>query len=168
MDEIIHLERNNTNNPVVLKLTAVFREKLIEKKIEDSSDLIKSNKIEEINSLIVELRGIDPNSGKIIELEKILNQKTQKSDLEKAQHLIAETEKEIRELIKSENYDQAIMKAKGILEVDPENENIRKLLVKAENLLPRQNKKLSIEAILKNKEKLEREYKEDKDKFIKL
>ena len=81
---------------------------------------------------------------------------------------MAQSIKQIQELINTENYDKAIKEAEGILKIDPENRSMRKLLKKAQDQSFKQNKELSINEIEKNTQKLEEDYKKDKDKFIKL
>ena len=159
LDEIIHLERNNPNNPNTLKVTIEFRKKLIEKKINDN---------EETPKLLEELKTIDPKDKKVIEIEKNMNKKISKDNYKKAKSFMAQSVKQIQELMNSEKYDQAIKSAQGILKIDPESKSIAELLKKAQALSFKQNKELSIDAIEKNSKKLEKEYKEDKTKFIKL
>ncbi len=168
LDEIIHLERNNPNNPNTLKVTTKFREKLIEKKINDNQETLKSSQIEKATKLLEELKAIDPKNKKVMEIEKSMNKKISKDNYKKAKIFMAQSIKQIQELINTENYDKAIKEAEGILKIDPENRSMRKLLKKAQDQSFKQNKELSINEIEKNTQKLEEDYKKDKDKFIKL
>ena len=168
LEELFLLEKNNPGNRQILRLTSDFRNKLIRKKIKEKSDLIRSEKYDDIENFISQLRKIDKKNSQIEKLEKSVKLQKHDTQLDEKSEYLYKSHTHLDTLMRLKKFDKAIIVANEILEVDENNEKILKTLKKAENLYFKSTKKTSIESIGKSLQNLSKEYKKDKTQFVKI
>lgn len=167
-DELFSLETNNPSNPNVKNLVNKFKDKLIAKLINEKKELLKSNKFDAIGNFLDELRKIETNNPLIIKLGEEINQRKYESEITQQSEFIYGGSKHLDTLMKLEKFDKAIIVAKEILAIDPNNKEAEKILQNAERKLYKQSRNLSIDNIYSSMQELKDEYLKDKSKFIKL
>lgn len=168
LDELFYIERNNAKNIEVLRMTNSFRDKLITKKIASKQDLLKSEKYDAVHNFIEDLKRIDPNNNQIKKIEEeVLNRKT-KTQLREKVSYIYQSEKQLETLMKLKKYDKVLKAAQELLNIDPNNAKVQKILQKAEKKFFKQSRETTIDLITKNRDQLKDQYKKDKSNFIKL
>ncbi|MFA6917324.1 MAG: hypothetical protein WC285_00605 [Candidatus Gracilibacteria bacterium] len=168
MSELYKLERTNPGNVEVTEIVKDFRGKLIHKKITEKKELFDSDKYDVIQSFIDSLKKIDGKNEEIAELEKSMKQKKADNLIKEHKEFIFKGESYLETLVRLKKFSEAIKVAQEILSVDSNNKEAKKLLKKARNEYFNQTKDRSAEMIETDFEKLKKEYKEDKNKFVKI
>jgi tetratricopeptide (TPR) repeat protein len=168
LSELVLVEKNNPGNQDVQELGTMFREKLINKKINEKKDLLESNKFDAITNFLIELGKINKKSPLIINLEKKIEKRKHQEIATQQNEFVYEGIKHLDTLMKLKKFDKAIQVSKEILSVHNKNKTVQRILKKAERKLFKQSKNLSIENIQKNLEKLKEDYKSNKENFIKI
>lgn len=168
VEELFNLEKNNQGNKETLEITKNFRDKLIDKKIKENKKLLESEKFEDINNFIGQLKRIDKNNDKIGKLEKKINIKTYGSQKEESKEHTYRSVEQVIVLMKLKKYDKVIQGAEELIESNKQNKEIEKILKKAKKKFFKQTKNITIESIKTQLPKLKEEYKKNKDQFIKI
>ncbi|MBI4235550.1 hypothetical protein HY604_04595 [Candidatus Peregrinibacteria bacterium] len=168
LDELFYLENENQGNQIVLKITAEYRSKFIAKKIKEKSTLLNSNKYDDIDHFISQLKTIDQHDLQIAELEKTIKLRRHSAQVDQQKEHIYESQKQLVTLMQLKKYDKAIKVAEEILSVDSGNAQVQKILKKANSAFFKQTKSESINAILKNQSSLLQEYEKNKQNFLKI
>lgn len=168
LQEIIILEKNNSGNLELQKFIREYKTKIIDKRIKEKTELIHSDKYIAITNLLNELKKIDNNSEIIFKLEKDLKDRMNFKQIQGKNDFISNGKNYIETLINLKKYDKAIKVAEELLEIDKNNKSILKMLKKADKKLFRETRDTSVAAIETNKDTLKNEYKNNKDKFIKI
>jgi len=167
-EEIFIMEKNNPGNQLIKLLAHEYRDKIIEKKISEKSDLIYSDKYEAIQNFTQSLHRIEKNNQRVIEIEEGVKKNKSGTQVSEKSEYVYKGEQHLSTLMRLGKYDKAVQVAQEILEVDKENEKVRKILVRADKKLFKQTKNSSIDSIKENQKSLKEEYKKDKSKFIKI
>ncbi|MFH1284623.1 MAG: hypothetical protein ABIH78_03490 [Candidatus Peregrinibacteria bacterium] len=168
IDELFLLERNSPGNREVLRITGMFRDKLIDKKIKSMSDLIYSDKYEAIYNFISQLKKIDDKNPHVLALEKLVKTRQHGNQLAEKNEFIYDAETHLMTLMRLKKYDKAIKVASEIMDLDPSNKRIAKILKHAQKKYFKQTKNASIDSILSNLDQLKKNYAADKNKFIRI
>jgi len=168
LQELFELERANPGNKDVLSLTKHFRDRLIQRKIKERQDLIYSDKYDAIENFLVQLRKIDEKSERISKLQRDLYNRKRGSIMEEKSEFVFNALTHLNTLMRLKKYDKALQVSKEIIEVDKTNQDALKAYKKAKNKLYHQTRGLSIEAIQKDKPKIEADYQKDPTKFKKI
>ncbi|MBI5753835.1 hypothetical protein HZA40_01680 [Candidatus Peregrinibacteria bacterium] len=168
LDELFTLEKENPGNQEVKNIVLEMEDKLIANKIAGKKELLESNKYDVIENFIDELRKIDKFSRRIQDLEQAIKTRKLEGEITQTKEYVYGGEKYLDTLMKLEKFDKAIQVCEEILKVNPNNQLAKEILEKAEEKYHRQVKYQTAEAILKNYPTLKTEYKQDKNKFIKL
>lgn len=154
------------------KKTQIFlkeiKEEVIKKEIKNKKDLLNSTKFEEIYSFLNNLKNIDKKSSIILDIEKNIKRKQIGETIENIEDFVYTGEKDLDTLLKLGKYDQAVSIATELLEVHPENANIRKILKKAKRKSFSANRVEAVANVIKTLPTLKEEYKNNKDDFVKL
>jgi len=168
MEELFLLEKNNPGNKQILKLTSDFRNKLIRKKIKEKSDLIRSEKYDDIENFISQLKKIDKKNSQTEKLEKSIKLQKHDTQLGEKSEYLYKSHTHLDTLMRLKKFDKAIKVANEILETNKNNKKVLKILKKAENLYFKSTKKASIESINESLQILSEEYEKDKTQFVKI
>lgn len=168
IQDLFQLEKGNPGNKDIKKLTASFRDKIIERRIKEKEDLITSEKYEDIAHFIQQLKKIDEKNTRILDLEKQIKISQHGYQLEEKGEFVYQATKSLDTLIRLKKYDKAIKIANEILDIDKENKEARKILKEAEKEFFKQTRNESIDVIKKNQRDNKKEYEKDKSGFIKL
>lgn len=168
INELFDLERSNPGNPDVMRLVAEFRDKLIEKKINQKRELLASGKYADIMNLISQLKIIDPKNSRIAKLEN--DEKIKQHNKQKAGQKEFEYEGSIHleTLMKLEKYDEAMRVAMEILAVSKENKEVSKTLKKAEKKAYQTNRGIVIQILNQEIPKTKTEFKASKGDYIEI
>lgn len=166
--ELNLIDQRYPKNKKFQELTQSYRNKIIKKKIDEKSELFNSNKFEDISNFLGQLRSIDRNSSEVVRLEREMKDKFDQNKIDKKTEFLYQTGDQIVTLLKLEKYDKAMKAAQEILDVDPENKKIQKLLKKAEKAHFKQSREKSIDCITENFDALEKEYKKNKKNFVRI
>lgn len=168
VDELFFLEQNNPKNGTAQALIAKYRDKLIEKKIKEKSDLLSSDKFEDIWHFVSGLKIIDDDSPRIAVLEQEIKRRTQNIHQEQKSEYVYRGKEYLDTLMKLKKYGKAIQMAHEILGIDKANKAIVKTLRKAKNKFFSQTQSKTIKSMRENAEKMKEEYQKDKKKFIRV
>lgn len=167
-EELSDLERTNPNNKTIQELSKEFKDKLIQKKIEDKQKLLKSNKYDAIANFLTILKKIDKDSKSLHELEATLKNNLKGKQKEAKSEFLYKSINYLSTLMKLKKYNKATKVAKEILEAEGENEKAKKILKKAKKKYFKQSREKSIDSIQENLQTLKAKYKENKKDFIKI
>lgn len=167
-DELFLLESNNARDPEVFALTKLFRDKLIEKKINEKKDLIYSNKYDVIESFIDQLRKIDQKNPRIAQIVEIISRSRQEKQFDATREFIYKGQKYLDTMMKLAKYDKVMQAAQEILAIEKSNKFATKLYQKAKQLLFIQTRDTVIQSIKANLPNLKAEYLQNKNNFVKL
>ncbi len=167
-EEIFIMEKNNPRNQLVKLLAHEYRDKIIEKKISEKSDLIYSDKYDAIQNFIQSLHRIEKNNQRVIEIEEGVKKNKSGTQVSEKSEYIYKGEQHLNTLMRLGKYDKAVQVAYEILEIDKQNKKVRKILIAADKKLFKQTKNSSIDSIKKNQKILQEEYKKDGSKFVKI
>jgi len=168
LDELFNLEKQNVGNEMILELTHTYREKIIIQKIKEKEELLFSDKYGAIENFITQLKKINDKSPQISKLEKMTKGRQYGTQMEEKKEFVYKAKAHLDTLMKLKKYDKAIKTAKEILELNPDNLQIAKVLKKAKEELFYQNRDTAADNIEKSLPALKAEYKKDKSKFVKL
>jgi hypothetical protein len=168
IEELFRLEKNNQGNKETLEITKFFRDKLIDKKIKENKKLLESEKFEDINNFLGQLKRIEKNNEKVSKLEKKINIKTYGSQKEESKEHTYRSVEQIIVLMKLKKYDKVIQGAEELIKSNKENKEIEKILKKAKKKFFNETKNLTIDSIKNHMQELREEYKKNKDSFIKI
>lgn len=168
LESLFELEKENPGNKTVLDLTANFRDKLISKKITEKEELIYSDKYQDIQNLIEQLKKIDEKNSRIQELEKLIHARQHQTQITQKGEFIYAGEKHLETLMKLKKYDKALKAAEELLSVQTNNQKVRKIFKAAEIKYLKLLHSQTVDTIVKNKESLKSEYSQSPDKFIVL
>ncbi len=166
IDELFFLEQNNLQNGTAQALIAKYRDKLIERKIKEKSDLLSSDKFEDIWHFINSLKIIDGDSPRIAVLEQEIKGRTQNIHREQKSEYVYRGKEHLDTLMKLKKYGKAIQMAYEILGIDKANKAIAKTLRKAKSKFFKQTQSKTIASIKVSAEKIKKEYQENKKNFI--
>lgn len=166
IDELFQLEKSNPGNYDILKLTTEFRDKLIEKKINEKKQLLTSDKYRDIVNFIDQLKKIDPKNKRIEELENNKKIQEYEKEISHTKDFTYEGEQHLDTLMKLHKYDDAIRAAIEILEVDKENKFAAKSLKKAERRAYKANNVIVITKLQENLPALKQDFKVNSLKYI--
>lgn len=167
-EELFALERNNPGNDLAKRIAFEYRDKIIEKKINEKSDLIFSDKYDSITNLIIQLKRIDKKNPRILEIETAIKKRKAGTQMSEKGEYVYRGEKHLDTLMRLGKYDKASQVAREILEVDRGNKKVRSILINAEKKLFKQTQAAAVIAIKANYKKLKEAYKKDKTKFVKI
>lgn len=168
LDELLDLENENQGNVDIQKLSQEFKDKLINKKVKEKSELLQSGKFEAIEHFIDQLRKIDPKSPKIEEVINYTKQNQHLSQRSEKEEFIYKGEKHLDTLMKLNKFDKAILVAKEILSLNPHDNFAKKILEKAKSKYFDQSRETVIDQIISGLPQLKEEYKSQSGQFIKL
>lgn len=166
--ELLSLEQENPGNIKVKELTQNFKEEIIDKKIARMKELLQSNKYSDIQNLISQLKKIDPENEKIIEIEEDLKRRKYGTQMENLGNYIYKGEQHLKTLMKLKKYEKAIIVANEILHLDTKNKNTEKTLKKAQAKSYITTREEMIKIISESNAKLAIDYRADKSTFIKI
>ncbi len=168
LEELVSLEMNNPGSKLVRDLTDQFRAKLIRKKINEKGELLKSKKFDAIENFIKELGEIDKKNPLVLKLaEEIAKRRRQTASAQKSEFVYGGS-KHLDTLMKLKKYDKAIQVAKEILAVNKSNKMAFRTMKKAKRKLYAQTRNLSIKDINDKRAELKKEYKANKEEFVKI
>lgn len=166
--ELFYLERNNIGNLEIQKLAKNYKNKLIDKKIKEQKDLLRSNKFEVINSFIEQLKRIDETNPQIPQLIKQLQQNKHNHQLEEKRDFVFNGIKHLKTLIKLKKYSKAVKTGEEIINLSPKNKTIEKLLKKAEKLLYLQTRELTISSMINSEAERKADFQKNPQNYIKI
>lgn len=166
--EFIHLERNSFEDQNLATLIAEYKEKYIQKKLHEKSELLKSDKFEAIYNLLAELKKIDPESLSLKKIEEEIKNQQHGSQIEETKEFVFSGENHLATLMKLKKYDKAIKVAEEIMETDKNNKRVAKILKEANSKFYAQSKDSVAEMITENQKNLDIEFQQNKDNFTKI
>lgn len=168
LQEINTLESEYKGDKKIQTFIKEIKEEIIKKEIRNKKDLLNSVKFEEIYSFLNSLKNIDKTSPTILSVEKNIKRKQVGETIENIEDFVYTGEKDLDTLMKLGKYDQAVSVAAELLEVHPENTNIRKILKKAKRKSFSANRDEAVANIVKTLPALKEEYKNNKDNFVRF
>lgn len=168
LDELFLLDRNNTGNPSVHRMTTLFRDMLIKKRIDEMAELVYSDKYAAIANFIAELKKIDASNSRIVELESMLRHWQNDEQFNQKSEFIYNGRQHLDTLMKLKKYDKAMRVAEEILRIDANDKFVRKILKNAEQKFFSQTRNLTINSIQAAQPELLTQYQSDKANFIRL
>jgi len=168
LNELFSLEMNNQGNQQVKNLVVKFKNLFIDKKIKEKEELLNSNKFDAINHFLDELRKIDKNNAKIINITQKIELKKREGIEGQQSEFIYGGEKHLDTLIKLKKFDKAIQVCKEILAIKKPDPQTEKLIKKLERKLFSQTQNISVDSIINSLQKLQADYTQNKENYIKL
>jgi hypothetical protein len=166
--ELYILESNNPQNSKIKDMVKELKGELINKKIKEKTELLKSTKHQDIKNFIAELKKIDPQNENLRRLDENTRIRTHKDQIDEKKEYIHSGFSQYEELIKIKKYDKAIKVAEEILKADHRNKAAIKAKRKAEKLFYYHTKSLVIKEIEKSAPAIRKSYKKKPANFIKL
>ena len=168
LNELFSLEMNNQGNQQVKNLVVKFKNLFIDKKIKEKEELLNSNKFDAINHFLDELRKVDKNNAKIINISQKIELKKREGIEGQQSEFVYGGEKHLDTLIKLKKYDKAIQVCKEILAIKKTDPQTEKLIKNLERKLFSQTRNTSVDSIINNLQKLQEDYTQNKENYIKL
>lgn len=168
LQELFALEMGNKGNKIVLTMTKDYRDKLIRKKIKAKSDLLSSDKFEDIQNFIDQLKRIDDKNPQIKKLEGKTTEGKHSTQLGEKKDFLYRSLTHLDTLMRLRKWDKAVKVAEEILEIDENNSKVKKLHAKAERKLFAQTKTETAKIIESEYKELKEEYEKDRSKFVKI
>lgn len=168
VDNLLKLERENPRDPEISILVKQLRTDLIKEKIRQKKDLIYSGKYEDIMHFILDLREIDRQNPLIDRLEMLTKKQTVGKKIEETKDFAYRGEQYLDTLIKLKKYEEAISLALEVLSLSPNSTFAKKALQTATKKFDAANKKAVIEKISAEKANLQKEYRSNKESFVRL
>lgn len=166
--QLFMMERENPGNKLVLGLTSEYRSRIIRKKIKDKSELLKSEKYNDINHFIEDLKKIDKDDPQIEEVVRQIKIRQHEKQVDQQREHIYESEKQLVTLMQLKKYSKAIRVAEEILNMEPSNKEVAGVLKKAQSEFFKQTKEETVKKMEENAPKLKSEYESDKDSFVRI
>lgn len=168
VDNLLKLERENPRDPEISMLVKQLRTELIKEKIRQKKDLIYSGKYEDIMHFILTLREIDRQNPLIDRLEMLTKKQTVGKKIEETKDFAYQGEQYLDTLIKLKKYEEAISLALEVLSLNPNSAFAKEALKTATKKFDAANKKAVIEKISTEKANLQKEYRSNKESFVRL
>jgi len=166
--EIMETERKYRKIKGINGVIKLYREKLIEKNIRGKEDLIYSTNFRDIENFIEQLKKIDKNSPQIKDLQKMTKQRKYGEQVDTKNEFIFKGESHLTTMMQLKKFDKVIKAGEEILEIDPRNDNIKRIIKKAEKLEYKKNRDKVIKKITLEEKEAKKEYKKEPNKFLKL
>ncbi len=168
LDELIYIERNQPGNHQIENLINEYKEKYINKKIEEKKELINSDKFDSIYHFIEQLRKVDDKNATLNKLETKIKNRQHGNQIDETKEFVFSSENHLLTLMKIKKYDKAIKVAEEILESDKSNTRVAKILKDAQDKFYSQSRDAVAELIVQNQKTVDNEYQQNKDGFITL
>jgi hypothetical protein len=168
LQEIDTLESGYRQNKPVQILIRNTRENLLKKMIREKSELLNSNKFDDIQSFIDNLKNIDKNSPIIKRLEEVTKRRKMGEQIGDIEEFIYTGEQNLVTLMKLRKYEEAVIVATEILKTNSGDKAVIKILKKARSKAFFQNRKETVKSIEKLLPALKAEYEQNKENFIRL
>lgn len=168
LNELFSLEMNNQGNQQVKNLVVKFKNLFIDKKLKEKEELLNSDKFDAINHFLDELRKVDKNNSRIISISQKIELKKKEGIEGQQSEFVYGGEKHLDTLIKLKKYDKAIQVCKEILAIKKTDPQTEKLIKKLERKLFSQTRNISVDSIKNNLQKLQEDYTQNKENYIKL
>ncbi len=168
LDELIYIERNQPGNHQVENLINEYKEKYINKKIDEKKELINSDKFDSIYHFIEQLRKVDDKNATLNNLETKIKNRQHGNQIDETKEFVFSSENHLLTLMKIKKYDKAIKVAEEILESDKNNTRVAKILKEAQDKFYSQSRDTVAELIVQTNKTMDNEYQQNKDGFITL
>lgn len=168
LDTLFDLEKENAGSKIVLELTQKFRNKLISKKIDEKEDLIYSDKFQDIENFIAQLKKMDEKNAQTLTLEKFIHGRQHQTQITQKDEFVYAGEKHLDTLMKLKKYDKVIKVAEELLAAKSQNSEVKKILKTATNKYLKQLHSLTAEKIEKEENALKTEFQQNPSGFINL
>jgi len=166
--ELLIMEQNNAGNVLVQKLSLLYRDKLIAKKIKEQSVLLHSKKYNLVENFLNELEKINPQNEEVKKAKSEIRIGEHSEQTDEKEDFVYRSEKQLTTLVQLEKYDKAINVAQEILSIDSSNKRIKSLLEVIKGKYYEQSKNQVIEQIVGGQEMMLTSYKQDPSKFQKI
>lgn len=168
INELYLLELGNPGNETTKALIKTYKNKLIQKKINERKELINSDKFNDIENFLNQLEKID-NESEIIknEKQKIKIKRNEKQKQEK-EEFVYQGITHLDTLMKLEKYDKVMKAAKEILESDPTNREVKIIHEKAKEKLFSQTRETTITKIIESQNTTKEDVKAHEDQYISI
>lgn len=168
LDELSELERDNPGNPIAKGIIQKYKTALIRNRIKEKEELIYSDKYDSIHSFIDQLRIIDKNNSVINELEDLTRRRQHGNQVDEKNEFVYKSKSHLITLMQLKKYNKAVMAATELLETEKDNQEIIKILKKAEKKLFKINREKTISLIQDDIVKQKAEYEKDPSSFVRL
>jgi len=156
------------DNAKIKALVKKYREKIIEKEVKKKKELLNSNKFDDIESFIDNLKRIDDSSVTIKNIQKYILRRKMGHQVENIEEFIYSGEESLSTLMKLKKYEEAEGVAREILRTSPDNRKVKRILRKAGRKAFFLNQKEVAKTIIKSFPKLKENYKKNKQDFIRI
>lgn len=168
LQEIDLLESNYIGNKNVMSLASRTKESIIKKEIEGKKELLMSTKFEEIYDFLNDLKNIKKDSKILIDIEASIKKRESGSAMRTIGDFVYSGTNDLETLMKLKKYNEAVSVSEELLQINPQDEKVRKIYNKAKTKAYAVNKNDAIEVIKKSISKLKGEYTNNKSNFIRI
>jgi tetratricopeptide (TPR) repeat protein len=156
------------SNKRIAEIGEEMRVKTIKKQLKENKALLKSHNYIEIIKFLERLNAIEPSYGKIPKLIKKYKSKGLTKLNDEQREFIYKGISNLETLMQLKKFEEAIEVANEILQVDQKNSQAINILEKAKEKEKAKIQKELQEKLKQSKETLKKEYKANKENFIKI
>lgn len=168
VDELFSLDKAYAGNEVMKNVTSEYREKLIERLINEKEDLIYSDKFEAIDSFVKRLENISPTSQRVKDLKEMLRVLRHEAQTNDKREFLYKGGKHLQTLLRLKKFDKALQVAEELLEVNPNDKFARKVCNVARKKLYGVTRNDCVQLLLDHREEWQKELQSTPNSFVKI
>jgi len=168
LQEVDQLGMNYVGNRAIQGLVQRQREELIRQRIMDKSDLLNSDKFEDIDHFIKDLKRINKDSHLIAELARNVYKKRTGSQIDSITNFIYSGTRNIESLMKLGKYSAAYKASRELLKTNPGNKKAVKLYRKAKKASYARNRDKAVKEILSKLPARQKDLEENKEMYVRI